>query len=82
MQAYPPIILKTTEDGSSTLYRPDLDEHYHSIHGAIQESMHVFIRAGLYFYFEYKNNENFMNKNTSYNTITNEAIQPAKPSIF
>jgi tRNA U34 5-methylaminomethyl-2-thiouridine-forming methyltransferase MnmC len=44
---YPKIELKTTEDGSSTLYRPDLDEPYHSIHGAIQESMHVFINAAL-----------------------------------
>lgn len=34
-------------DGSTTLYRPDLDEHYHSVHGAIQESEHVFIEAGL-----------------------------------
>lgn len=46
-QNTPKVELKTSEDGSSTLYRPDLDEHYHSIHGAIQESMHVFIRAGL-----------------------------------
>ncbi len=37
----------TTEDGSHTLYVPDLEEHYHSIHGAIQESDHVFIRNGL-----------------------------------
>jgi tRNA U34 5-methylaminomethyl-2-thiouridine-forming methyltransferase MnmC len=44
---YPEVLLKTTEDGSSTLYRPDIEEHYHSIHGAIQESMHVFINAGL-----------------------------------
>lgn len=36
-----------TEDGSNTLYVPELNEHYHSIHGAIQESMHVFIRTGL-----------------------------------
>ena len=41
------ITVKITEDGSSTLYCPDLDEHYHSIHGAVQESMHVFIDAGL-----------------------------------
>lgn len=34
-------------DGSTTLYRVDLDEHYHSIHGAIQESEHVYIDAGL-----------------------------------
>lgn len=36
-----------TEDGSHTLYREDLEEHYHSTHGAIQESQHVFIEAGL-----------------------------------
>lgn len=39
--------IKISEDGSHTLYIPELDEHYHSIHGAIQESMHVFIKAGL-----------------------------------
>jgi len=36
-----------TQDGSHSLYRSDLDEHYHSIYGAVQESMHVFIRNGL-----------------------------------
>ena len=36
-----------TKDGSSTLYVPELDETYHSRHGAIQESTHVFIQAGL-----------------------------------
>jgi len=41
------LLIKITDDGSTTLYLPDLDEHYHSIHGAIQESMHVFIEAGL-----------------------------------
>ncbi len=41
------IKLRVSEDGSTTLYRPDIDEHYHSIHGAIQESLHVFINAGL-----------------------------------
>jgi len=35
-----------TEDGSTTLFIPELNEHYHSIHGAIQESMHIFIREG------------------------------------
>jgi tRNA U34 5-methylaminomethyl-2-thiouridine-forming methyltransferase MnmC len=37
----------TTEDGSSTLFNCQNGEHYHSIHGAIQESAHVFINAGL-----------------------------------
>ncbi|NOT75566.1 MAG: tRNA (5-methylaminomethyl-2-thiouridine)(34)-methyltransferase MnmD [Cyclobacteriaceae bacterium] len=36
-----------TEDGSHSLFNSDLNETYHSIHGAIQESKHVFIRAGL-----------------------------------
>jgi tRNA U34 5-methylaminomethyl-2-thiouridine-forming methyltransferase MnmC len=35
-----------TADGSSTLYVPILDEHYHSVHGAVQESSHVFLDAG------------------------------------
>ena len=39
--------LKITADGSHTLFIPGLDETYHSRHGAIQESLHVFINAGL-----------------------------------
>ena len=39
--------LRVTEDGSHTLYIEDLEETYHSIHGAIQESRHVFIENGL-----------------------------------
>ena len=41
------IEFEITEDGSHTLFVPGLNEHYHSTHGAIQESMHVFIDAGL-----------------------------------
>lgn len=37
----------TTADGSHSLYNDALDEHYHSIHGAIAESKHVFIQCGL-----------------------------------
>lgn len=39
-----------TADGSTTFYVPRWDEHYHSVHGAMQESEHVFIMAGLHFY--------------------------------
>ncbi len=39
--------LKITEDGSHTVFVKGLDEPYHSTHGALQESMHVFIRQGL-----------------------------------
>jgi tRNA U34 5-methylaminomethyl-2-thiouridine-forming methyltransferase MnmC len=36
-----------TDDGSSTIYIPEMDENYHSTHGAIQEAEHVFIQHGL-----------------------------------
>jgi len=36
-----------TGDGSHTILIPDLDITYHSRYGAIQESVHVFIEAGL-----------------------------------
>jgi len=36
-----------TSDGSTTIYLPDMDENYHSTHGAIQEAEHVFIKHGL-----------------------------------
>jgi tRNA U34 5-methylaminomethyl-2-thiouridine-forming methyltransferase MnmC len=40
-------VFMITEDGSQTLYLPELDEHYHSIHGAIGESLHIYIEQGL-----------------------------------
>lgn len=39
-----------TEDGSVTLYVPELNEHYHSVHGAVQEAMHIFILAGVEYF--------------------------------
>lgn len=41
------IEIKLTKDNSQTLFVPELNETYHSRHGAIQESNHVFIDAGL-----------------------------------
>jgi len=45
-----------TDDGSSTIFLPDLNEYYHSKHGAISESEHIFIKNGLFFW--KKNNPN------------------------
>jgi tRNA U34 5-methylaminomethyl-2-thiouridine-forming methyltransferase MnmC len=39
--------LVLTSDGSHTLFVPGLNEHYHSHFGAITESRHIFINAGL-----------------------------------
>ena len=40
--------LQLTADGCHTLFIPEMDEHYHSVNGAVQESCHVFIEAGLH----------------------------------
>ncbi len=42
--------LHITKDNSHTIYVPEIDEHYHSKFGAIKESKHVFINAGLRYY--------------------------------
>lgn len=46
--------IKITADGSHTLYVPDLDETYHSVHGAIQEAIHVYINAGFNYFLSKK----------------------------
>ena len=40
-------IIEKTEDGSATLFVPELNEHYHSTKGAHTESQHIFIDMGL-----------------------------------
>ena len=37
----------STADNSHTLFLPGLNEHYHSVSGAVTESRHIFIEAGL-----------------------------------
>ena len=39
--------IEITNDGSHTLFVTELNEHYHSTFGAVQESMVVFIQSGL-----------------------------------
>lgn len=36
-----------TGDGSKTIHMPELNESYHSTHGALQEAEHVFVKYGL-----------------------------------
>ncbi len=40
----------TTADGSKTIYNSAVGENYHSTHGAVQESRHVFLNAGLLYF--------------------------------
>jgi tRNA U34 5-methylaminomethyl-2-thiouridine-forming methyltransferase MnmC len=44
-----PLKFLITDDGSHTIYLPEINETYHSTHGAIRESNHVFIENGLEF---------------------------------
>ena len=42
----------TTADGSNTIYNAHVGENYHSRHGALQESRHVFVQSGLEYFLE------------------------------
>jgi tRNA U34 5-methylaminomethyl-2-thiouridine-forming methyltransferase MnmC len=39
-----------TSDGSHTIYLPEINEQYHSVHGAITESNYVYIEKGYNFH--------------------------------
>ncbi len=39
--------LVLTEDGSHTLFDSRFDQHYHSLHGSLQESYRIFIELGI-----------------------------------
>jgi tRNA U34 5-methylaminomethyl-2-thiouridine-forming methyltransferase MnmC len=42
-----------TSDGSATLFNAAVGENYHSKHGAVQESQHVFVKSGLEYFIEH-----------------------------
>ncbi len=45
-----PLSFAITSDGSKTLFNSQIGEHYHSRHGALQESNHVFLESGLKYF--------------------------------
>ena len=45
----------TTADGSKTIFNSEVGENYHSKHGALQESLHVFVGAGLTYFLDRSN---------------------------
>lgn len=45
-----PLNFVVTSDGSKTLFNSQIGEHYHSRHGALQESRHVFLESGLKYF--------------------------------
>ena len=54
-------IVCITDDGSSSIFLPELNEHYHSKYGAMAESMYVFIKNGLCFWKKLNPNKKYCN---------------------
>ena len=44
----------STADGSNTIFNAEIGENYHSKHGALQESQHVFLKSGLQYFLSVK----------------------------
>jgi tRNA U34 5-methylaminomethyl-2-thiouridine-forming methyltransferase MnmC len=72
----------TTSDGSHSLFNEELNETYHSVHGAIQESLHVFIQSGLTYFIEKFRPKNISILEIGFGTGLNAllTIQAAKQS--
>lgn len=66
----------TTADGSKTIQIEEWNEQYHSLHGAIQEANHVYIKHGLLFCFDKKKSskENIDTAETSINSSSDFSI--------
>ncbi len=67
----------TTSDGSKTIQIEGWNEQYHSIHGAIQEANHVFLKHGLLFFCESIRHTDYWSLSeveVSPSTIENNAI--------
>ena len=47
-----------TADGSNTIFNSEVGENYHSRHGALQESRHVFVESGLKHFLSTNKNDN------------------------
>ncbi|WP_312900902.1 tRNA (5-methylaminomethyl-2-thiouridine)(34)-methyltransferase MnmD [Chryseobacterium taichungense] len=76
--------IKTTNDGSKTLYINDLNENYHSHHGALQEAKHVFIKNGLNLLNDYEINILELGFGTGLNVLVtiNEYLKTDKNHII
>ncbi len=76
--------IKTTSDGSKTLYISSLNENYHSHHGALNEAKHVFIKNGLNLINDYEINILELGFGTGLNVLVtfNEFLENDKNHII
>lgn len=70
-----------TKDGSHSLLNTELNETYHSVHGALQESIHVFIKNGFDFALEKVKDESLSILEIGFGTGLNAilTLQRAQP---
>ncbi|MGC4129905.1 MAG: tRNA (5-methylaminomethyl-2-thiouridine)(34)-methyltransferase MnmD [Bergeyella sp.] len=76
--------IKTTSDGSKTLYINELNESYHSQHGALNEANHVFIKNGMNLINDYEINILELGFGTGLNVLVtiNEFLKNKKNHII
>lgn len=76
--------IKTTDDGSKTLFISELNENYHSHHGALQEAEHVFIKNGLKLINDYEINILELGFGTGLNVLVtiNEYLKTDKNHVI
>ena len=76
--------IKATNDGSKTLFINEMNEGYHSGHGALQEAEHVFIKNGLNLVDNYEINILELGFGTGLNVLVtiNEFLKTDKNHIF
>ncbi|ASW76387.1 peptidase [Chryseobacterium piperi] len=76
--------IKTTNDGSKTLFINELNENYHSHHGALQEAEHVFIKNGLILINDYEINILELGFGTGLNVLVtiNEYLKTDKNHVI
>jgi len=66
--------IRKTGDGSTTVYHQLLNETYHSVHGALTESRHVFIKHGVEFIKERTKNKSLHILEVGFGTGLNTAL--------
>jgi tRNA U34 5-methylaminomethyl-2-thiouridine-forming methyltransferase MnmC len=71
------IRILSTKDGSDTLYSELYHAHYHSMNGAIQESLHVFIKNG----FDYINLDKIRILEIGFGTGLNATLTASSANI-
>lgn len=76
--------IRTTNDGSKTLFISELNENYHSHHGALQEAQHVFVKNGLILINDYEINILELGFGTGLNVLVtiNEYLKTDKNHII